>query len=276
MLATRLLVTVLFGAVFAAIAFWVAVRLLRRPAEGDAGRAVRMFALWWAAFGADTLLNALTWTAGGLGLASEAVTAVLTYLALTSIVLMTWGLTYYLVYLVTGRAGAFWPIAAFYAVSLVLFVALLVYLRPIGVTMLPWAGEVAYANKPPAIAELLVALYFLLPPLGGAITYGVVGLRVRGRAQRYRILAVSLGILVWFTSALLFTGSGAGKADAGNVMGKVLSLACMLLILSAYVTPAWLDRWLEGGQAPALQAPSRDERRARRRAELTRRVRDLV
>jgi hypothetical protein len=260
--------TIALNAVFASVAFWIGARLLRREATGDAGRAVTLFALWWFGFGADTLLNALTWLAGGLGAANEPVTAVLTYLALTSIVLMTWGLTYYLVYLVTGRAGAFWP------------VALIVYLRPIGVTMGAWAGEVAYAREPPAVAALLFALYFLLPPLAGALTYGTVAFRVKGRADRYRILAVAVGIFVWFTSALLFTGSGA-TGDVANLAGKALAATCMLLIVSAYATPAWLARWLDApGTTPALERPDRQtlraEARARRREALGERVRDLV
>jgi hypothetical protein len=278
-LTTRLMATLGLNAVFALAAFWVGHRLLRRDASGDGGRALRLFALWWLGFGADTLINALTWLAGGVGAATPLVTSVLTYLALASIVLMTWGLTYYLVYLVTGRSGAFWPIAAFYAVSLVLMTALIAYLEPVGVTMHAWAGEIAYARKPPAIAEFLVALYFLLPPLAGALTYGTVALRVQGRAERYRILAVAAGIFVWFTSALFLTGSGAGGTDPGNLAGKAIGVVCMGLIVSVYATPAWLARWLHAPGAPLEHVDPRTvraQRRERRREALGERVRDLV
>ena len=274
MLTERLLVTLAVNALLGAASIGVGLHLWRRPAVGGARRALVMFSLWWIGLGADTLLNALTWLAGGLGVAGEPLTAALTYLALASIVLMTWGLTYYLVYLITGREGLFAPIAAFYGVSAALAVALIAYLRPVGVTMTAWSGEIAYANEPPPIAALLFAMYFLLPPLLGAITYGLVGLRVKERAGRYRILAVAVGIFVWFTSALVFTGTGPA-GDAKALSGKVLAATCMALIVSAYVQPAWLARWLEGGQGPVggLDASAL---RARRRAALNERVRDLL
>lgn len=281
MLTARLAITVVLHVVAALVAFWIGRRILLRRAEGETGRALRLFALWWLGFGADTLLNGLTWLAGGLGVANEPVTALLTYLALASIVLMVWGLTYYLVYLVTGRAGAFWPIAVFYGVSFLLALALIVSLRPVGVKMNAWAGEVAYANPPPPVAGLLVALYFLLPPLGGALTYGTVAFRVQGRADRYRILAVAIGIFVWFTSSLVFTGAGPSGSDARALAGAALSFACLLLIVSAYATPAWLARWLgEPAAGTDLDPPDRRALRAqereRRREALGERVRDLV
>jgi hypothetical protein len=281
MLTGRLLVTLVVNLGTAIIALAVARRLARREATGEAGRALRLFALWWAAFAADTVLNALTWLAGGLGLANEPVTAVLTYLALVSIVLMIWGLMYYLAYLFTGRDDLYRPIAAFYALSFLGALALVVSLRPIGVHMGPWAGEVAYLREPPAAAALWFALFFLLPPLGGAIAYGALLFRVKGRPERYRILAVSLGIFLWFTTALVITGTQPG-ADAAAILGKVVGVGCMLFVLSAYVQPAWLAERLGGSgvvHAPRLPVGDRSERamaRARRREALTERVRELV
>ena len=269
MIGERLATTLILNTLFALVAIAVGRHLLqRRPQEPHARRALTMFSVWWLGFGADTLINALTWLAGGLGIASEPVTAVLTYAALVSIVLMTWGLTYYLVYLISGRADLFTPIATFYAFSLGGMLALIVYLRPTGVAMGAWAGSITYATKPPAIAELLVAIYFLLPPILGSVAYAVVGLRARvDPARRYRILAVATGILVWFLASLLFTATpGAGNEDARAIAGRVIGAACMMLIVSAYVQPGSFRRWLARGRAD----------RAASRAALAERARELI
>lgn len=281
MLTARLLVTTAVNLVAIAVAIHVAVRLLQRPTEGAARRATRMFALWWGAFALDTALNTLTWLAGGLGLANEAVTDLLSYPALTAIVLMIWGLAYYLAYLFTGKESLFRPIAAFYALCWIGFAALVIYLRPIGVHMGPYAGSIAYAREPPAAAELWVAIFFLLPPLVGAILYGGLAARVKDPAHRYRILAVSIGIFVWFTSSLIFTGVGP-HGDALALAGKALGLACLALFVSAYTPPQWLAQRLAGRAGaldPAARPPEdptlRDARENKREA-LTARVRELV
>lgn len=281
MITTRLLVTTGVNLLAVIVATFVARELLRRPTQGASRRATRMFALWWGAFAADTLLNTLTWLAGGAGIASEAVVALLSYPALTCIVLMIWGLMYYLTYLFTGRESLFTPIAVFYALSWVAFVALVIYLHPIGVRMGPYSGEIAYSIQPPAAASLWVAIFFLLPPILGAILYGTLVFRVKERAHRYRILAVSVGIFVWFTSSLVFTGTGAG-GDALAITGKVLGLACLGLFLSAYVRPRWL-RGGVGADAPRLDPAARHAEdplhastRQERRAALRRRVADLI
>lgn len=279
MITARLIVTSAVNLVAIVVAGLVALHLLRRPTKGPSRLATRMFALWWGAFAADTLLNTLTWLAGGAGLASEAVTDLLSYPALTCIVLMIWGLVYYLAYLFTGRERLFGPITAFYALSWVAFLALVLYLRPVGVHMGPYAGAIAYAREPPAAAELWVAIFFLLPPIVGAVFYGTAAFRIRDAAHRYRILAVSIGIFVWFTSSLVFTGVGP-HGDALALVGKALGLACLGLFLSAYVQPGWLAARLPariGELDPAARPPpapaSTREEKARA---MQRRVQELV
>ena len=281
MITTRLLLTASVNLLAIIVAIFVARHLLRRPAVGAARRATRMFALWWGAFAADTALNTLTWLAGGAGLANETVTALLSYPALTCIVLMIWGLVYYLAYLFTGRESLFWPIAIFYALSWIAFLALVIFLRPIGVHMGPYAGEIAYLRDPPAAAALWVAIFFLLPPIVGALLYGTLAFRIKHRAHRYRILAVSIGIFVWFTSALVFTGMGS-TSDALAITGKALHLACLGLFLSAYMQPTWLRMKLGRGahELDPAARPAHDPAllasRARRRAALHARARELL
>jgi len=268
-LTARLVSTLVVNAFASFIAIIIARRLLTRSGEAETTRALRMFALWWAAFAVDGLLNAATWLAGGLGVANEVVIDVLTYPALVSIVLMSWGLTYYLLFLFTGRASLFRPLAIFYAVSFVAAFALIVSLHPIGVKMGPWAGEITYAHEPPPVAALLFALYFLGPPLIGALAYGSLLLRVKGRASRYRIGAVALGIFVWFVTALAVTGK---PDDGAAITIKLVGVVCMLLILSAYFTPAWLQAWLDEGHP----SERRLHERSLKREALVARVRELV
>ncbi|MEA3200628.1 MAG: hypothetical protein QOE90_2056 [Thermoplasmata archaeon] len=281
MIATRLLVTAGVNAIAIVVASVVAMRLVARPTHGASRRATLMFALWWAGFAADTLLNTLTWLAGGAGVASELVTDLLSYPALTCIVLMIWGLVYYLVYLFTGRDDLFVPIAAFYALSWLAFLVLVVSLRPVGVHMGPYQGAIAYAREPPAAAELWVAIFFLLPPIVGALLYGSLAPRIRDRAHRYRVIAVSIGIFVWFTASLVLTGVGA-NGDALAIFGKALGLACLGLILSAYVQPAWSAKRFPQRVAaldPAARPPPDPDAltaREQRRRSLQQRVRELV
>lgn len=277
MITPRLLVTAAVNLIAIVVALVVARRLLRRRNEGAARQATRMFALWWAAFAADTLLNTLTWLAAGAGIANELVVDLLSYPALTCIVLMIWGLMTYLAYLFTGRAGVFRPLAIFYAISWIAFVALVVYLRPVGVKLGPYAGDIAYATPPPAAATLWVALFFLLPPIVGAILYGTLAFRVKDRAHRYRIVAVSVGIFVWFVSSLLLTGIGP-NGDFFALAGKALGLVCLGLFLSAYEPPSWLRarlgvHALDPAALPVIEQPAGAKAR---QDELRKRVLELV
>ncbi len=287
MLTARLTVGTILNLASAGLCLAVGARLARRDVQGPARRAAMAFSVWWMALGVDATINSVTWLAGALGLATETLTAVLTYAALAAVTVMLWGLVEYLVYLFTGRAGAFFPVAAAYVVAFLAGAAFIATLHPIGVTPRPYGGEIAYANQPSPGEALAFAVFFLLPPILGALAYGTLFFSAKGRTRRFRIGVVSLGIFVWFSSSIALSGTTV-ESDALALSSFAISIFCMLAILAAYAPPAWMQRWLRVTaiasephpmpEALAADAARREgaAARARRRARLDERVRDLV
>lgn len=279
MITTRLALTVALNLFAVIVSLLVARHLLRRPLAGDPRTATRAFALWWIGFAGNTGANTLSWLAAAYGMATPAVIAPLTYVSGTAIAVMIGGLLYYLAYVFTGRTRWLRAVVGFYSASWIALVALVAYLQPIGIRLTQHAGEVTYAIQPPPAAALWLGVFFLLPPLVGAIAYGTLALRVKDAAHRYRILAVSIGIFAWFATSLILTGAGA-KGDVASSIAKTVGMSCLLLILSAYVQPAWLSAWLPQDLArldPAARVPATGpQARARRREALMQRVRELV
>lgn len=274
-----------FGFTIAASLVCVAigVALLRRPrVEGDAQRAATAFAVWWVALGVDNLLNTATFLLGALGMAAPWLVATLTFLAVGAICVMLWGLVTYLLYLYTGLRGVFRGVTMFYAGCYVLMTALIARLGPNGVTVGEWTGAVAYANEPPPVAGLLVAVFFLLPPILGALAYLGLAFRVRDAYRRFRVILVGGSLFVWLTTSIVL--SAPGDSLTGQIVGRTVAATAIAGLVLAYFTPRALRRRL-GADEPDLHPVPRgrpdvdlvdraeDERR---RAALAARARELV
>ncbi|MHB8604358.1 MAG: hypothetical protein ACYDCK_03800 [Thermoplasmatota archaeon] len=280
MLTARQAFTVGFNLLAAVLVYLIGRHLAHRRVEGPAHLASRLFVVFWYALAADTVVNMATMLAGVYGLATPVVTTVLAFFAVVAVVVTLWGLVYYLVYLFTGRDRVFWPITTFYAVSLIGGAAFIGGLGPSGVALSRWGFAITYTNEPTPLTALLFAVFFLLPPILGALAYATLAFRLREPTQRYRVVFVSSGIFIWFASSLAFSGAGVGETDGWRVVGFAIPLLAIGAIWAAYSPPAWVQRRLGVVplEAEVTMQPARGPNRTReeRRALLLSRTRELV
>lgn len=233
MLTTRLMLGIAISLLGAALSFYIGRRFLAQAGEGDNGRAVRRFGVWWIFLAVDVLVNQIAWFCGGIGFTPAPLVTALTLAQLASIGVMLWGLGSYLAYLFTGRHGVFRAATIFLSVQVLVTLAIILYLRPNGIKMGTWSGEIAYVIPPPPGVALFIAVFFLLPPVVGAIAYGTLFFRTRDKHARRRIAAVSLGITAWFLGSIILNQTGRGT-DVGAAIGFALSLGTMFAVARAY------------------------------------------
>lgn len=240
-----LLVSAGFGALNGIVYLYVGRRLAGRQVSDYAGLAQGLFVLWWAALGASSLLGAvqiLLYVSGWLpGWLHDTVGS----LSLLLIVIGLWGLLYYLVFLYTGRRGAWAPLAAFYLLFYAAIEGLTqFYDRPTTLSDNGWNIVERPVVELPDVTLWLFLLFLVGPQIGAAFAY----LRLYGKAQdatqRYRIGMVSGSIIVWFGSALVAGLADIGAAAAWQITSRFLALAAALAILAAYLPPRALrDRY---------------------------------
>lgn len=259
----------------------IGARLWRHPANGDAHRATRLFALWWIAFGIDTALNTLPKLLWYAGITGAPLYVVITYAAVVAICVMFWGLVSYLAYLFSGSPRAFRYVTAFYALTLVFALSFIASLRPVGASA---EGGIQYANEPSPLAALVWSLSLLLPPTIGSLAYGSLVVRVKHPFRRYRVALVSTSMFVWFGTAIFVNAPGA--SDAARAAGLAIGALALAGLMLAYFPPAALRRRLDVGDDPTLVHPVPSsipdgallppvDRRARREA-LAARARELI
>lgn len=267
-----LALSLLINALGAGVAAVLGTRLLQNAPALDAGRAIRRLAAWWLGLAVYVTANQVALAAGIAGAGSRLVVATLTYVALVALAVALWGLVSYLAFVFTGRRGAFVVVSAFYAVQLMLGLAYLASLGPAGIEVTDDGARPLYDREPGGAGGLAYFGFFLLPPIVAAGCFAYFSRRAPDRTTRYRSRAVGAGIFVWFFAAI--AASGAGTSAALTVGGPLLGLACMLVIVSAYLPPRWLQR---RGVVPfAAARPPAGAGAEARRERMARRVRELV
>ncbi len=241
--------TLVFSAVAAVAAgliyAYVGKRLSERKVEGDARVAHIAFLVWWFALAANQLLTATRqglYVAGGLPVWLEQLFA---QISLLIVFVALWGLLYYLVFLYTGSSKSLVPIAVFYAVFYLALVVLTLAAptaHSLGddgwsVITLDAAGNEIEAFTGVVLIALLV--FLLGPQIGASIAFLRLYTKVDDATQKFRILLVSLAILVWFGTPLVAVAFGpeTSQTDGYNIFQRILAIVAALTILTAYLPP---------------------------------------
>lgn len=241
MVSPTLSASALFAFVAALVYAYVGRRLGEREVSEKAQRAAMLFSLWWYALAVTTAVTGIMHLTAALDAASLPVFIALTYLSVLAICVGLLGLVHYLVYLYTGR-DALVPLGVFYAAYYVLLLYYLTASGPMGVEVSRWRAALAYQQPlaGPLFTAVLVLLVF--PQLIGALAYLSLFFKVPEATQRYRILVVSLSIVVWFGSAFAGSVSGLSQEDWWQVATRVIGLGAAVAIYLAYFPPGWVRR----------------------------------
>lgn len=241
---TTLLVASLIAVASAVLYAYLGYRLGRRDVDPEAKVASSAFAFWWLAIAVSTVLTAVLTILAAFGALDLDL-----YLAATNVQLavVTFGLAsllYYLIYLFAGRVRFTWLLVLSYLVYFGVLAYWIQWSEPIGVKVQPW--QVGLDTRRPQEGPFFLAVVILLigPQVVAALAYFSLLFRVKGRTQRFRVALVSGSIIVWFGSALVASAAGLGQSDLWQLISRLLGLLAPLVILFAFLPPAWVQRWL--------------------------------
>lgn len=236
-------------AVAAGAFLFAGYRTLRREVSAPAAFASHAFALWWYCVAAQSLLSATQTTLYLLGVTDLPLHATLRHGKLLVSCVALWGLSYYLLYIFFGRRNLYIPLAFAYLAAFVITTGLYVNTPPTGLVARAWGVETVPAGGLTGLPYLALLVLFVAPPFLGSIAYLTLFFRVEDPVQRFRILLISLTLLVWISSAAL------GRLLSDDLLMTVargfLGTLTATAVVAAYSPPEWVRRRWSGGQAPA-------------------------
>jgi hypothetical protein len=230
-------------ALMAAAHLHLALHLGARPVAPEARAAWGAFRAWWLgtgvvfATGGAVLLVA---AAGALSVEILLTQAILAGLAMS---VATGGLVYYVVFLYTGRGTALVPLAVAFAVHYASSVGILLVGRPSGFDTAPWAVPVLDGTAGHAAAPLVSAGLLATAAVAALLAYLLLRRIVSAPLQRYRILLVGTGTLLWLVPSIL--AYVAEEVAWLQLASRVLGVVGSALALAAYHPPRGLVARLE-------------------------------
>jgi hypothetical protein len=274
----RLLASAGSSFLIAGIYAYVGLRLVRRPAAGDARRASQRFGVFWLGLGAHTALAGALTAAFLVGGPAPLLVAAAAFMACVVIAAMFWGLMSYLLFLYTGKRIVFRLTTLAYVAQLVPLLLAVAILRPVGAYMEGWIPMIAYANPAGSALDGIASLTFIIPPLIASWMYLSLFRRVEDAAARWRIGLVGGSIGLWFLLAVVGRFLDLLPGDTGAVIGRAIAISAALIVLAAYEPPAWAQRRYGARRlGHEVTAPPADPARAAARREaLVARTRELV
>ena len=239
--------TLIFSAFFAMVAAgiygYVGWRLSRRViSSAEARLAWGSFTVWWYGLATITLIGGFLSLFGAVGLTSLPLFVTATYINILVICLALWGLLYYLIYLFTGNRRSLAPSALFYIIYYILLVYYITASIPGDVNVGRWSTSLVYRTRPTGPLIVIILAMLLLPQIIGGLAYFSLYFRVSDVTQKYRVLLVSLSIIVWFLSPLIALAGGLAQQDGWQLASRFIGLAAALTILMAYLPPRWLKQ----------------------------------
>ena len=224
------------------VAFLLVGRALAGRRVSEENRAGRLAGVaWWACLGAYLVLQGGLTALAAFGRLDASTYLTSRLIAIPLLCTATWGLTYHLAFLYTGRRGLGVALAALYACVAALF--FFVTFATGGLSLVREDWVVRYGDDHPLLA-LVYALVGIPPLLAGAAYLGLVR-RAEDRLQRVRIALVA-------GSVLAYVGGGLAARLAGNDLVVFLTLVPLGLVaagasLLAYYPPRALRARLGAG-----------------------------
>ena len=240
----------------------VAIAVARRSGNG-AHQAGIAFAIWWGALAGYLALQGVLLAAASFSAPSLDAFLWSRLAAIPLLCAAAGGLTYYILYLLTGRSWLRAPVALLYLATAAAFHVATFVPSPTGLRVTPWTIELELASSP----ALKLAVYTAvgLPPILGSVALLWTSRRME-RPQRYRARLVGTAILAYVGSGLAaFTAAGQALQMVA-LLG--MGLVAAVLVLLAYFPPRRIAE-RAGLPAPATRPLRRDrhaQREARRQA----------
>jgi hypothetical protein len=256
-----LLVAAGISLVVAGVYLFIGYRFLHRPGwEEHSRKAMRHFALWWAATGANILMAAAIYAVAAFGPTSFA--AQLSYTVVQRLLLAAslYGLLYYLSFLLVGRV---WPrtLAVAYGLYFLLSAYSVFASNPQGVHVGQWRTDLAYASSVPLWTSAANLVFILVPILGGTLAGLAVAIfnRAIEPARRRRLGFVCGALTIWWTVAVLAGQREALGYESFQLINRIVGLVAAIVVLVTYEPRAvlgWMRARFHHETAAPAGAPS--------------------
>jgi len=246
----RLVLSLASTGVYAAVGVVVG----RRAVSRESLPANRGFQFFWYSLAFLTLFTPLTYLLQDVFSAHFLAYLYILEFLLIVIVAAIGALTYYLLYVYTGRSWVFWPVAGYHLLLLTWLMGLIASLQPYAYdpTNPACNGGLCYHNQSSELSSSALGLSLILPILIATVMYFALIFRVTEPEQRRRIGMVSAALFAWFGSSLLGSiihgtfQTASGQVQAGPlsqwvywsyVISPLISLTASIVILLAYASP---------------------------------------
>lgn len=226
------LVNMTAGALFA----YVGLRFVPRRTSRDSQLANQAFATYWTCMGLYHLIDGAQETAASVGYAPFDAFLFLRYLSLPILTLAVGGVTFYFVYLFTGRQTLAWPVVGAFSLVLMTMTFHIRDREPIGVIVSAWNTDLLYARPYESLFFDVILLALVLPPIVGAAFYLRLRRSLTEPHDRRRVLVIGWSILLWSLAA--FLARALGSNDFLEFLSRpVLGLLAAASVLAAYRMP---------------------------------------
>lgn len=225
----------------------VAMLLAARPVPDELRTGSRLFQGWWAGIGLNKVI------AGVVGLAAtyDAIdgTAYVSVLYLNFVILASglWCLLAYFAFLYTGGKRAFVALGLLCGGFFLLLSYNLLASQPTGYTLGTWRTSHARTFDSPVWRNLLTLALLVVLPAAPALAHLRLLKGLEERSQKYRVVLVSAGIVLWTLSVFFVAFRGSESSALLQVSSRTVGLLGALAALWAYRPPSWVRRWLGEG-----------------------------
>lgn len=221
---------------FVAVGFLV----MRRPASSHSWLASLSFAAFWHSGAVVAGSQGLRLFAAWLGADSLALVVGLEQVSTPFYCMAAASLTYYVVFLLSGRDFAV-PISLYYLALYPLLRYHVALADPIGYVVTDWQVNYVYTQPLQTPGYTATLALVTLPVIGSVLAYATLARRA-DPATRYRIVCVTLGLGLWVGIEALAFGTGLAATTPGELLRRSMGLAAAAVVVAGHIPPAWARR----------------------------------
>lgn len=207
--------------------------------RGNEGGGARLaFAVFWLFSGAIALAQGARSLAAAAGLDSFALVRALDQTATPAYCFAAAGLLYYVVYLLTGRAGLAVPIGVYYLAMIPLLRFQVEAARPVSYAVHDWQVNLVYEGSLQTPAYMVALGLTAGPVIAAVVLYSVVVMSASKDSARYRTGCVSLGLVLWLLTEVATWATGLSSTPYGEFARRGMGLVIAAVVIAGYIPPA--------------------------------------
>lgn len=222
---------------FTAVGFLVGRRRPRAPSW----LASIAFAAFWQSAAIVSASQGLRALAAWLRVDSMPLIVALEHVSTPFYVLAAASLTYYVLFLLTGRANIATPVALYFLALFPLLRYHVARAEPIGYVVTDWQVNYVYVQPLQWWGYTASLLLLTLPAILSVVAFATLA-RGADPATRYRIACVTAGLALWVGIEAFAFASGLAATTAGEIARRSMGLAAAGVVVAGYLPPAWARR----------------------------------